>query len=501
MSSPRVLILGAGLAGLATALFLARRGQQVDLLEQDRSAVPTGVRAAAGWHRDTVPQNAHSHSFLARCRQLLGAEAPDVLDGLRAAGAREIPLRPGAPLVRGEPVDPDLFDPDLFDPDLFDPEFLDPEFVVLGARRPVVEWVLRRAVEREPGVRVHPGAEAIGLVEAGGRVSGVRVEGGVVDADLVVDATGQRSPVPGWLAAQGRPVPERGSPCGVAYYTRFWVLHRSTDPGELNCGNTAGGWFDRYSCLVFPADNGTFSVTFGVLPEDQDLSGLRLTQVFDAAAATIPAIARWVDSSVAVPISGVATMTGLHNRLRVLAPSGVPVLPGLLGVGDAVCTTNPAHGRGTALGLESALACAQAVLAHGTDPEAAAAGADAAQQDLLSPWFADSVAQDDARLSRWRPEGHAPAGPAPTPDTVSSSDAFLAAQCDPQLWGEITALQNLLRKPNEVLTTPDTVRRVRAVLAGPARPVPLEAPSHDQLAAIARSSSAGCPPAVHGVST
>ena len=50
-------------------------------------------------------------------------------------------------------------------------------------------------------------------------------------------------------------------------------------PGDLstalNRGLTAGGSFDRYSCLVFPADNGTFSVTFGVLPEDTELRLLR----------------------------------------------------------------------------------------------------------------------------------------------------------------------------------------------------------------------------------
>ncbi|MGH4015719.1 MAG: NAD(P)/FAD-dependent oxidoreductase [Pseudonocardiaceae bacterium] len=466
---PRVLVLGGGLAGLATALFLARRGQQVDLLERDRSAVPTGVRAAAGWHRSTVPQSAHSHAFLARFRQLLAAEAPDVLAGLQAAGVREIALRPPASVPPSGPTDP--------------------EQVVLAARRPVVEWVLRRTVEKERGVRVHAGAEATGLVVSGGRVSGVHVDGGVVDADIVVDASGSRSPVPGWLAEHARPVPERSSPCGITYYTRYWVLHRTGDPGELGRGNTAGGSFDRFSCLMFPADNGTVSITFGVLPEDRDLRELRLSEAFDAAAETIPTVARWVDSSVAVPISQVAAMTGLHNRLRTLAPDGVPVLPGLLGVGDAVCTTNPAYSRGVTLACESALACAQAVLAHGKDPVTLAVAADTAQQDVLAPWFHDSVAQDDARLSRWRPEGHEPAGVPPAPGTVSNADAFLAAQRDPEVWVEFSALQNLLRKPDDVLARPDIVRRVRDVLAGQWRPVPLEAPSHDWLAATVRTMS------------
>jgi flavin-dependent dehydrogenase len=455
------------MAGLATALLLARRGQPVDLLERDRSAVPTGVRAAAGWHRGTVPQSAHSHVFLARFRQLLAAEAPDVLAGLLAAGAPEIPLRPPASVPVAGPVDPDL--------------------VVVAARRPVVEWVLRRMVEKERHVRVHAGAGAVGLVESRGRVAGVRVDGGVVDADIVIDATGRRSPVPGWLQELGRAVPERRSSCEISYYTRFWVLHRSGDPGELNLGFAAGGTFDRYSCLAFPADNGTVSVTFGALPEDQELRELRRAEAFDVAAETIPAIARWVDSSVAVPISGVAAMTGLHNLLRVLAPSGEPVLPGLLAVGDAVCTTDPAHGRGVTLALESALAGTRAVLAHGTDPVDLAAAADAAQQDLMTPWWHDSVAQDGVRLSRWRPGGPNPAEPAPASEGVSHGEALLAAQCDLAVWAQVTAMQHLLCRPGDVLADPGIVRRVRAALEGPWRPAPLEAPSHSWLGAKVRT--------------
>lgn len=466
-AGPRVLVLGGGLAGLATALFLARRGQPVDLLERDRSAIPTGVRAAATWHRGTVPQNAHSHAFLARFRQLLAAEAPDVLAALQAVGVREIPLRPPASVPPPGPVDPEL--------------------VVLAARRSVVEWVLRRIVEKERTVRVHAGAEATGLEAVAGRVSGVRVDGGVVDADIVIDATGQRSPIPDWLVEHGRQVPERSSPCGITYFTRYWVLHRSGDPGELGRGNTAGGSFDRFSCLLFPADNGTFSVTFGVLPEDKDLRALRHPGVFEAATRSIPAVACWVDPSVALPISGVAAMAGLHNRLRVLAPDGTPVLAGLAAVGDAVCTTNPAHSRGVTLAVESALACAQAVLAHRDDPVAVAAAADAAQQDVLAPWFRDSVAQDDARLAQWRLGGHQPAGPPIAPDAVRNADAFLAAQCDPTVWAEFSALQNLLRSPQDVLANRDIVRRVHEVLTARRRPAPPPAPTHDQLRTLLRS--------------
>jgi flavin-dependent dehydrogenase len=337
-----------------------------------------------------------------------------------------------------------------------------------------------------------------GLAESGGRLAGVHVDGGVVDADIVVDAAGRRSPLPGWLAAKGRPVPERSSPCGLTYYSRFWVLHRTGDPGDLNCGGTAGGSFDRYSCHVFPADNGTFSVTYAVPSDDPDLGELRSPEAFDAAAARIPSIARWTDSSVAVPISGVAAMSGLENRLRMLAPSGAPVLPGLLAVGDAGCTTDPAHSRGLTLALESALACARAVAEHGADQSAVAAAADAAQQEVLAPWFDDSVVQDDARLCRWSPEQAKPNESPTDTDAVSHADAALAAQRDPEVWAAFVAMQNLLRRPREVLAEHEIGRRVRTVLDGPWRPEPTEGISRDELAATVRLVTARRPARVPG---
>lgn len=468
--SPRVLVVGSGLAGLATALFLARRGQPVDLVEQDRSPIPTGVRAAGGWLRTAVPQGAHSHTFLARSRQLLAAEAPDVLAALRAAGVRELPLRPPPTMIYEPAPVPDL--------------------VALAARRPVVEWVLRCAAEREPEVRVHAGTEVTGLVESGGVLTGVHVDGGVVDADLVVDAAGANSPVPGWLAAKGRPVPERSSPCGLTFYTRFWVLHRSADPGVLDRGHCAGGTFDGYSCSVFPADNGTFSVTFAARSDDLALGALGDEAGFDAAAARIPSIAAWTDGAVAVPISGVSVLAGPDNRLRVLAPSGVPVLPGLLAVGDAGATTDAALHRGATLGLESALACARALVEHGTDAMAATAAADAAQQAVLGPWFEDSVTQSAARWAS-RPTVTAA-------DPVSHADAALAAEREPEVWAEFTALTHLLRTPDQVLSRPEIVRQVRAVLDDGWRPGPVEAPQRDELAAVARAAASWRPARVPG---
>ncbi|HEX2301362.1 MAG TPA: hypothetical protein VHH34_23150, partial [Pseudonocardiaceae bacterium] len=108
---------------------------------------------------------------------------------------------------------------------------------------------------------------------------------------------------------------------------------------------------------------------------------------------------------------------------------------------------------------------------------------------LLAPWFHDSVAQDDARLTRWRPEGHEPAGPAPAADAVSSVDAHLAAQRVPEVWAEVTALDNLLRTPADVLARPGIVTQVREVVDGGWRPVPLRAPGHESLVSTVQAAT------------
>ncbi|MDQ6725246.1 MAG: FAD-dependent oxidoreductase [Actinomycetota bacterium] len=472
-------MIGAGLGGLAGALFLARRGLPVTLLERDPAPPPDSVDGLPGWVRRGTPQAGQSHAFVARCRQLLAEEAPDVLAALLAAGAEEIPLSPTPP------------------PTLEEPPVPDPELVVLASRRTVFEWVLRRAVHAEPGVTVRAGAAATGLLTQPGPAGVPSVVGLTLDdgsslpASTVIDAAGRRSMVAGWLAEAGADVPEeRVIPCGIAYCSQFFRLRPGAPRPALNRGYVAGSSFDRYSCLVFPADNGTFSVTFGILPEDRDMRCLHDEDGFLAAARAVPVVADWLDPDVAEPISGVATMRGLDNRFRPLVSSGRPAALGLLAVGDAACITNPAHTRGSTLALTSALAAARAVDAH-TDAESRALAVDTELRRSCEPRFWDSVEQDATRLGRWRPDAEVTSVPRPPgPDRVTNAAANAAAQRDPVVWRAFTRSQQLLELPDAVLADPDIVARTRAALAGDWRPPALAGPSHDELVAIARAGTA-----------
>ena len=66
-------------------------------------------------------------------------------------------------------------------------------------------------------------------------VTGVRTRGGEeIPADLVVDATGRRSPLPDWLESAGAGAPTRSSrTAGFVYYGRHFRSADGTTPPIL----------------------------------------------------------------------------------------------------------------------------------------------------------------------------------------------------------------------------------------------------------------------------
>ena len=480
-----VVVIGASIAGSTSALLLARAGRQV--VVDDRDPATAAARRAGLAGRDvparrTTPQSDHSHIFLARLRLLLADRAPDALDALLSHGVRQLPLRDGLPPALTGVDHPALHDPDL---------------VALASRRTTVEEALRTVVLAEPGVSGRAGVAARDLVVdpagPGGpaAVRGVALDDGtVLAADLVVDASGRRTAVPGWLDAHGVGAWVESAECGISYLSRFYRSQDGRTDPALTRGFTAGGSFDGWSCLVFPGDDGTFSVTFGILPEDRDMRSLAASgDAFDAAVAAIPSLAPWTDPAHAAPLTSVATMSGLKNMVRryVDPATGAPRVVGLATVGDAAATGNPAHSRGCTVAAVHAAATADAVAAHGDDPVALAAALDEVLVTQVRPWVQDSVEQDAVRLARWR--AGAPPAPPPAPDRLSNGELYGAAQSDPELWRTFSRLQNMLHLPDEVLADPATVEAVRRKTFPP--PPRVEAPPRHDLLALAQAASLG----------
>jgi len=122
----------------------------------------------------------------------------------------------------------------------------------------------------------------------------VSTTAGTLEADLVVDAMGRRSPVPAWIAALGgTPLPERSSECGIIYYCRYYRVRAgaSLPDGPWVPGPRGDLGYGAFS--TFPGDNGTFAAVIAIPPGDQELKALRNAAAYDAAAATMPALHAW----------------------------------------------------------------------------------------------------------------------------------------------------------------------------------------------------------------
>lgn len=335
----KVLVIGAGMAGLWTALALAPTGREVIVLERDPPPPEGGPdEAFESWTRRGVGHLRHSHAFLARLRLLIRDEHPELLAELLAAGCRDLEFEGGLTDIHRRTYVPDPVDRDL---------------VILTSRRTTLELIMRRYVERQPNVTMRPGVFVKELLLSPGpvpTVTGVAIEDGEgrreLAADLVVDAAGRTSGAVEQLREAGATIPEESEDCGILYFTRHYRLNPGFAEPERG-KDPATGDLEYLKFGVFPGDNGCFSITLCV-PEIEEELRKKIVDpgTFDAACAHLPGVAPWVAPASSTAISRVFGMGDLNNRWRDLAPGGKPAVLGFFAVGDSLARSNPLYGRG-----------------------------------------------------------------------------------------------------------------------------------------------------------
>lgn len=457
----RIVVLGAGVCGLASAMMLARDGHEVLVLEKDSAGAPNAPEAAwEGWQRDGVTQFRLAHFLLPAGHAMLEAELPQVTASLAAAGAARFDLLSGLP-------------PTIADRS---PRPGDERFVTVTARRPVLERALARGAIAQPGLQVRRGVTVAGLTSTRRgltpHITGVRLDSGErITADLVVDATGRRSRTPQWLRQAGaEPVLEVADESGFTYYQRTFRSADRTLP--VICAPLYSP-LGTFSLVTLPADNGTWAVVIVTSSGDQPLKGLRHADAWTSVVSACPLHAHWLDGE---PITPVQAMGGLVDRRRRFACDGRPVATGIAVLGDAWACTNPSLGRGMTYALRHARRLRDIVREFPQDPAAFAHAWDRVTETEMRPWYEDVIAETRAR----RDEIDAVrCGLTPPAGSAAAARLIAAAPHDRDVFRAFLETRSGLATMREVLARPALAQRIDR-LAIP-EPIPLPGPSRAQL--------------------
>jgi 2-polyprenyl-6-methoxyphenol hydroxylase-like FAD-dependent oxidoreductase len=431
------IVLGASVSGLLAARVLADSYRRVTVIERDD--LPE-----VGAGRRGVPQGRHAHGLLPRGAQIMDELFPGLLEDFVASGVSvvrepsEMHFCLGGRLL------------------CQDGRYAEPT-VTYQPSRPLLEGHILARVRALPNVEIVDRCAVSALTSASspGQVNGVRVRRHgadgeeVIDADLVVDATGRTGRALNWLADLGYQQPsEDRLQVDIMYVSQ----HLRLEPGAMG----------RTKVVIIGPEPGR--PTGAELLEQEDGQWLLTLigygehhppteqEAYLAFAETI--VPRHVFTAIrdAVPLNEPTAHrfpASVRRRYEKLAnfPEGFVV------VGDAICSFNPVYAQGMSVSALQALALQQ-VLADG--------------QERLGPRFfkASSRSIDVA----WRlavssdmvlPEVE---GELPPPLRLINSyfDRVLtAAQHDPVLTEKFVKVQSMI-KPPTILLTPAVIARIVA---------------------------------------
>ncbi|MGW4065084.1 FAD-dependent oxidoreductase [Amycolatopsis sp. NPDC004747] len=346
-SKSRAVVLGGSIAGLFAARVLTESHDEVVVIDRD-------VLVGTGGPRRGRPQGRHINAMHVRGRVVMEELYPGITDELIAD---ETPAGDFAGACRW-----------YFNGHALKRE--DIGYLAVPATAPVMERHIRERTQVLPGVRFLEERAILGLVTTPdrSRVTGVRVEptaGGaeeVVEADLVVDATGRGSRTPVWLEELGYGrVEEERKKIGLTYCTQHYRLEADPWDGDLAIIPVAHPAVPR-GAIFTKTDHGRVELTvYGLLgdapPTDQQgyydfVKSLPVPDIHEALQHAVP-----LDE----PVSYRYPTTIRRHYQK------VPKLPeGLLVTGDAVTSFNPVYAQGMTVAALSSLVIRDHVRAHGS---------------------------------------------------------------------------------------------------------------------------------------
>lgn len=460
-----VAIVGAGIAGMCSALALAKQNFKVTIFERD-IAPPEGdaEQAFFTWQRRGAAQFRHPHAFLGLMCSLLQEHHPELLEEFFAAGARRLDFK-------------DIVPPHL--QPAYAPEPEDEKLWMLLCRRATMETVLRQHVSKQANIVIANTTYVTGVVlqsagaaNAPHSISGLQLTDRARDnaqsihqADIIIDATGRASKFPKWFAEHGTAIPEQRDDAEIVYYTRHYKLKPGVSEPSRHDNEPSAGDLGYMKYGVFPGDSGHFAIIICLPNGEAELrTAVKNGEQFDAICRTIPGLVPWVAESCAEATTDSFGIGEIHAVWRDYAQNGTPAVLNFFAVGDASVRTNPLYGRGCSTGILHAQILAQ-VLREYSNPGERASAFQNLTNEKIRPIFDASLSEDKNGIRR--------AEAAMQGRNLDRADSFkkwfglafgdalaAAARDEMHVFRGMMRTVNLVEKPGEFLNDAKTKRAI-----------------------------------------
>jgi 2-polyprenyl-6-methoxyphenol hydroxylase-like FAD-dependent oxidoreductase len=334
MARTHAIVIGGSLAGLAAARVLSELADRVTVLERDR--YPAEIADRKG-----VPQGRHNHSLLGRGT----LEFERLFPGFEAFA-----------VSHGAELRDQAWDTAMLTPFGWAPRYRS-HLKGIAASRALIEHSVRNFARKLPNVSILEGVNATGLDirRDGSAMRCVAVEvppgaagnGGKLEADLVVDASGANSRADAWLQAAGLAPPRETTVDPMAGYSSRWFVAR--DPASW----PEQWWWSTLITARQPDENFTEAIISRVEHGRWHLSVAGFNRRYppndeEEFMAMLPRLRTPLFAEMVKrmePISAVYSFRRLDNRWRHYE-TWRERLAGFVAVGDAACAFNPVYATG-----------------------------------------------------------------------------------------------------------------------------------------------------------